>query len=118
MERGLARGERVDPVSHVGVRVASPEHERSWFIVHTDRGAVLLGLWYRRPARGEVASIASLYAELRAYGSRTIYTIIMGGMNVHEASWLWDSDGTSEEGRCLLELSNITGLEERARQPT
>ena len=102
-------------VVHVG---DSKTHERSWFIVHTDRGAISLALWYRRPAKGETQSIEDLYEELGEFGGQSIYTIVMGDMNVHEVSWLRYSDGTSEEGRELQALSNITGLEEKVGAPT
>ena len=102
-------------IVHVG---DSKTHERSWFVVHTDRGAVLLALWYRRPAKGEVESIEDLYDELSEFAGNTIHTIVMGDMNVHEASWLRFSDGTSEEGRALHTLSHVTGLEEKVGAPT
>ncbi len=102
-------------IVHVG---DSDVHERSWFVLHTDRGAILLGLWYRRPAANEIESIESLYDELDKHGTGTIYTIIMGDMNVHEESWLRYSDGTSLEGRELQTLSNVTGLSERVGKPT
>ena len=88
---------------HAIVHVAdSEEHERSWYVIHSDRGAILLGLWYRRPAPGETASIASLYDEFERFGEGTIQTIIMGDLNVHEISWLKHSEGSSLEGRELL----------------
>ena len=102
-------------IVHVG---DSDVHERSWFVVHSDRGAVLLGLWYRRPAANEIVSITSLYDELDKFGDGTIQTIILGDMNVHEASWLRYSDGTSLEGRELQAFSHITGLSERVGLPT
>ena len=102
-------------IVHIG---DSKVHERSWFVVHTNRGAVLLALWYRRPTKGEVQSIDDLYDELSEFGGHTIHTIIMGDMNVHEASWLRFSDGSSEEGRALQDFSNITGLEEKVGAPT
>ena len=68
-------------IVHVGDHT---KHERAWFVVHTDRGAVLLGLWYRRPAPKDVDSIEDIYDEVRAFSENSIPTIIMGDMNVHE----------------------------------
>ena len=102
-------------VVHVG---NSKIHERSWFLVHTDRGAICLALWYRRPDKGETQSIDDLYDELEEFTGDAIYTVIMGDMNVHEQTWLKYSDGSTEEGRELLAFSNITGLEERVGKPT
>ncbi len=102
-------------IVHVG---DSDVHERSFFIVHSDRGAILLALWYRRPAHNEVESIHALHDEIDKFGEGTIRTIIMGDMNVHEASWLRHSDGTSLEGRELQAFANVTGLDERVGAPT
>ena len=102
-------------VVHVG---DSAVHERSWFVIHTDRGPVCLSLWYRRPAKGETKSIEDLYEELAHHGEQTIYTILMGDMNVHEVDWLRYSDGSTEEGRELHTFSVVTGLEEKVGTPT
>ena len=42
----------------------------------------------------------------------------MGDLNVHEASWLKFSDGTSVEGRELHEFCRERGLDERVRART
>ena len=34
--------------------------ERSWHVVHSNRGPLLLGLWYRPPARGREGLISEL----------------------------------------------------------
>ena len=44
-------------IVHIG---DSDVTERSWHILHTDRGPVAVALWYRRREAGEVASIISL----------------------------------------------------------
>ena len=102
-------------IVHVG---DSKEFERSWFIVHSDRGPLLLGLWYRRPARGEIDSVTALADELNEYGNLAIHTIVMGDFNVHEVAWLRYSDGTTPEGRELHDIANAHGLEEKVRKPT
>ena len=68
-------------IVHIGDSAA---RKRSLFIIHSDRGGILLGLWYRRPARDETESITSLYEEFDSFNEGTIRTIIMGDMNVHE----------------------------------
>ena len=102
-------------IVHVG---DSEIHERSWYIIHSDRGPVLFGLQYRRPARGEVDSIESLYEEIAKYDDQAIYTVLVGDFNVHEASWLHYSDGSSKEGQALQAFSNISGLVEKVGAPT
>ena len=43
----------------------SKQHERTWMLVHTDRGAYLLGSWYRPPG-GETESIVDQARNKRA----------------------------------------------------
>lgn len=102
-------------IVHVG---DSDVFERSWFIIHSDRGPILLGLWYRRPDRGEIASVISLADELNQFGAMAIHTIVMGDFNCHEAPWLRFSDGSSAEGRELHDIANAHGLEEKVGRPT
>ena len=92
--------------------------ERSWHVIHSVTGPLLFGAWYRRPCHGEVASIESLEHEIREHGRDTMGTILVGDMNVHEASWLKFSDGTSPEGRALRDVACCHGWDERVRKPT
>ena len=102
-------------IVHVG---DSEVHERAWYIIHSDRGPVLFGLQYRRPNKGEIESIESLYDEIAKYDDQAIYTILMGDFNVHEASWLRFSDGTTKEGQALHAFANICGFDEKVGAPT
>ena len=45
--------------------------ERSWHVVHSNCGPLLLGVWYRRPCHAEVVSIESLDREIQEYGRDT-----------------------------------------------
>ena len=78
-------------IVHVG---DSDVAERSWHIIHSNRGPILFGAWYKPPMQGETASIDSLDAEVSKFGSEVLGTILVGDMNVHEAGWLRFSDGT------------------------
>ena len=102
-------------IVHIGNSIVA---ERSWHVVHSNRGPLLFGLWYRRPDPGEVLSVESLEPELAEYGANVLGTILLGDMNVHEESWLRFSDGTSPEGRVLRDIACSHGLEERVRKPT
>ena len=102
-------------IVHIG---DSKVTERSWHIIHSNRGPLLVGAWYRRPKRGEVLSIESLDQEIAEFGSEVVGTLLLGDMNVHEQSWLQFSDGTSPEGRALRDIACSHGLEERVRKPT
>ena len=102
-------------IVHVG---DSDVHERAWYIVHSERGPILFGLQYRRPNRGEVVSIESLYDEISKFDGEAIFTVLMGDFNVHEAAWLRYSDGSTPEGRALQSFSNISGFDEKVGAPT
>ena len=92
--------------------------ERSWHVVHSARGPLLFGAWYRPPKHGEVATIDSLDEELAEFGKNVLGTILVGDFNVHEASWFRHSDGTSPEGRALRDVACSHGWEERVQKPT
>ncbi len=92
--------------------------ERTWHILHSDRGPLCVGIWYRPPRHSEVATIYSLESELATHGEGTLGTIVLGDMNVHEASWLRFSNGTSVEGRALRDKCSELGLEQHVRKRT
>ena len=69
-----------DFIVHVG---GSSVAERSWHILHTDRGSVSLALWNRPPNRGEIMSITSLGAEIAEYAKDVAGHVIIGDLNVH-----------------------------------
>ena len=63
----FARDNAANNVTFLG---HSLEHERSWHLVHTNHGPLLLCLWYRAgnwPVPGETASIHSLDVEWEEY---------------------------------------------------
>jgi len=41
----------------------SESSERVWLVIHTDTGPYLLGVWYRPPSPGELASILACEEE-------------------------------------------------------
>ncbi len=104
-----------DFIVHIGTSAVA---ERTWHILHTDRGPILVGLWYRPPNKGEIATIQSLDDELAHFGTETVGTLVIGDMNVHETSWRKCSDGTSIEGRELRDLCAQRGLEQYVEKPT
>ena len=98
---------------------SSPSSERVWHIVHGIQGCFLLGVWYRPPEPGEVASIRSLDDDLTRLGGDCLFTIIVGDMNVHNREWLrFSSGGISREGRELHDTACTHGLEQLVREPT
>ena len=100
---------------HVGDRDVI---ERSWHILHKDRGPMAVALWYRRPDPGEVTSIKSLELEFQRFAADTVGTILLGDVNVHEPTWLRYSDGTTPEGRELHGCCSERGLQQYVREPT
>ncbi len=111
----FARAGFEDYIVHVGDSTVA---ERSWHILHTDRGPVSLCLWYRPPNRGELATITSFTEEKALFAGDAFGHIVVGDLNVHEASWLRFSNGTSLEGQELHAVCREHGLEERVRAPT
>ena len=59
--------------------------ERSWPIVHTDVGGILLGLWYRPPDAG-AGDIFSFEEDLLRLSTGTIGALIVGDMNIWHKS--------------------------------
>lgn len=115
---GIMLFARVDIACSV-VHIADSEtFERSWHILHSDRGPLLLALWYRPPAYGEISSILALRVELEKYRSSAIGTIIAGDMNVHNRPWLRHSRGNTPEGRELFNVCTGSSLVECVQQPT
>ena len=102
-------------IVHVG---DSEVTERSWHILHTDRGPMAVALWYRRPDPGEVSSIKSLEVEIPRFATDTVGTIVLGDLNVHEPAWLRYSAGTTLEGRELHGFCSERGLHQYVREPT
>ena len=90
-------------IVHIGDSDAT---ERSWHILHTDRGPVAVALWYRRPEAGEVASIISLEPEIQRYVADAVGTIILGDLNVHKPCLVtlfrWDDDRRTRASRLLF----------------
>jgi len=91
--------------------------EALWHTLHCDVGPVLLGVWYRRPNRGETASIDSFDHELESFTGH-IATVVVGDMNVHNEDWLKHSNGSSPEGKELEQVSVSHGLRQRVKKPT
>ena len=102
-------------IVHVG---DSDNAERSWHILHTNNGAVLLGVWYRPPAPGQIQSIESLETEMEKYCEGTVGSVLVGDMNVHERAWLKFSSGTTPEGRALHDVCIANGLEQLLKEPS
>ena len=92
--------------------------ERSWHLIHSVQGPLLLGVWYRPPNIGEVASVDSLVEEWSELESNAMGTLLVGDLNVHNQGWLKHSSGTTPEGRALQHFCAEYGLEEKVRKPT
>ncbi len=96
----------------------SADDERSWHVVHSDSGPILLGAWYRPPAAKEVASIQRFEQEFQQYSSECVSSIVVGDMNVHNTEWLRWSNGRSDEGEELENVCCLCGLSQHVNGPT
>ena len=111
----FARSDIAQQVAHIGDSLA---HERSWHVLHSNRGPILLGLWYRPPAQGEVQSIMDLEGELGEFSADTIGVAVFGDINVHHKPWLEYSRSITREGKSLFDVCCRCGLVECVRAPT
>jgi len=96
----------------------SSDTERMWFLLHSHIGPILLCVWYRRPDKGEIASVVSLREECSCHKSRGLGTIIIGDLNIHHRRWLCYSSHNSPEGEVLHNFCTDHGFAEHVRSPT
>ena len=89
---------------------ADTDHERSWLLIHSDIGLILLCVWYRPPARGEIGSIRGFADEWLSLSRSCIGTIMVGDINVHHAHWLRHSSGVTVEGSALYRFCCDNGF--------
>ena len=61
----------------------SDNSERSWYLVHTAQGPLLLGLWYRPPNKGEVASVEGCREEYDELEEDALGCLLVGDLNIH-----------------------------------
>lgn len=93
--------------------------ERSWLLLHSDRGGFLLCVWYRPPRGGEVGSIDAFAEGDSEHSTFAIGTIVVGDLNVHQRSWLrHSSQGNTVEGSRLWATCAELGFEQKVMQPT
>ena len=116
---GVALFARADCASRVVLLEHSATHERSWHLVHSAQGPLLLCVWYRPPQEGETHSVETLEEEWQKHCSAAVGTLVVGDLNVHSQRWLTHSaKPTTPEGRTLCTFCDTHGFEERVRQPT
>ncbi len=110
---------RADVAKRVTLLSHSKQFERSWMLVHSDRGGYLLCAWYRPPCAGEVASINALQEEIAEHSRFVLGTVIVADCNVHQRSWLrFSSQGNTIEGARLWAVCNDLGLQQKVNKPT
>ena len=109
---------RSDAANNVVHLSDSATFERSWHLVFTNHGPLLLVLWYRPPCSGEVASIDALEEEYLEHKQHGVGTLLMGDMNVHHSRWLYYSASVTPEGRALHNFCCKFGFEECVKKPT
>ena len=79
-------------------------------IVHTNRGLLLVAVWYRPPCLDEVESVKSFAEELAKLQSEAVGRVVCGDMNVHNKAWLKFSSGNTSEGEALQKVCQENGL--------
>ena len=102
-------------IVHVG---DSSVDERSWHIIHSDSGPILVCNWYRRPDAGETASIRRFEDEYAVHSRNAVSCIVLGDLNCHNVEWLKFSSQNTPEGRELEEICCTNGLSQHVSAPT
>ena len=97
---------------------SSQKAERFWLLVHAQQGPQLVGVWYRPPAAGEVATIETFKTELNSLEGISMGTIVLGDLNVHNERWLQHSNSNSAEGTAMKAACDEVGLKQIVRAPT
>ncbi len=97
---------------------SSDDAERFWLMVHADQGPHLVGVWYRPPAPGEVATVTTLKTEFAALEGMSLGSIVLGDINVHNRQWLKHSSHNSAEGIALRDACGNMGLQQKVTKPT
>ena len=91
--------------------------ERSWHLLHSDQGLLLIGNMYRPPdATPDV--IEDLRHEIGLHVSNCIGVILVGDFNVHHRKWLRHSHSNNAEGYMLHEICQDLGMKQLVREPT
>ena len=107
--------EDVGCVSHL---FDSKVAERTWAILHSDFGPIVISLWYRPPDRGNIDFVSGLNAEFLRFAKLGVGVVLLGDFNVHQESWLKFSSGNSPEGWQLQKFCIEQGLTEHVKAPT
>ena len=91
--------------------------ERSWHVIHSDVGGILLGLWYRPPGAG-ANDIESFEDELSRLSIDTIGALVIGDMNIWQKSWLKYSPADTVDGANLHRICKEHNLKQLVPGPT
>ena len=91
--------------------------ERIWLMLHLPNGPLLLGAWYR-PGSADYSHISSFETELARLRSGAIATLVIGDLNIHNASWLRFSSSDTVVGRRLRDICDLAGLSQLVSAPT
>ncbi len=94
------------------------EFEGSWHVIHSDVGPVLLCVWYRPPAPGELEPVRAFVADWERLSPQYIGTIVVGDLNLHHIRWLRHSSHCSVEGALLYRFCCDNGFKQLVRKPT
>ena len=84
--------------------LSSDTAERLWFLLHYDVGPLLLCVWYRPPAPGDITAISTFHDELDLLRNDVLGSLVVGDLNCHHEGWLRFSSGVSTEGRFLKQV--------------
>ena len=95
----------------------SPSAERSWHVIHTSVGPLLLAVCYRPPDADD-SFLPTLFAEWRELASNVIGTILLGDFNIHHKKWLRFSARNSVEGERFQSWCRANNIKQLVAAPT
>ena len=91
--------------------------ERSWHVIHTDVGSILLGLWYRPPG-SPACHIDSFGTELIKLREGFAGTLVIGDLNIWHKKWLKHSPADTLDGERLHAICKEHSLKQLVTEST
>ena len=95
----------------------SPHAERSWHLLHTDFGRILICNWYR-PGASTDEAITSFRDELTEYMPNVIDCVVVGDLNIHHKRWLRFSNADTPQGNLSKYICDDFDLKQHVHQST
>ena len=114
---GIALYAREEVASSISLLEHSAVAERSWHVLQTTIGPILVCNWYR-PPDAPLEHILSFRTELERLSNDYIGILCVGDHNIHHKKWLRFSNKNSREGEELKTICDEFSLLQEVKGPT